>query len=434
MKNIDKIPTGKLSRSSKILSTGAKVGLNYLKFYGKKTINQDSDQNELDTANAAEIYDSFKNLRGSTLKMAQMLSLQQGLMPEAYVEQFSLAQFNVPPLSKSLVRKTFKKYQGLYPEEVYDKFKGDSVNAASIGQVHRAEKDGRDLAVKIQYPGVAESISSDLALVKPLMTRVFKLEGADREKFFDEIEAKLIEETDYQHEIQQSKYISEACSTIPNLKFPNYYEDLSSDRIITMDWMSGMALGDFMKTDFTREIGNALGQKLWDFYMVQIHQLKTVNADPHPGNFMVDCNNNLIAIDFGCVKSVPEEFYRLNFELIEPDNLNDLNYFKNALLKLDLLRPEDTEAEKDYFTELFHEMMSTFAQPFHHKVFDFKDREFWDKITGLSGSYKDKEIRKMNANRGSRHFLYITRTFFGLYNLLHNLGAEVDTVQYKKYL
>jgi predicted unusual protein kinase regulating ubiquinone biosynthesis (AarF/ABC1/UbiB family) len=434
VKNIDEIPTGKLNRSSKIVKTGAKIGMNYLKYYGKKTFNPDIDHDELNTANASDIYDSFKNLKGSTLKMAQMLSLQKNLMPGAYVEKFSLAQFNVPPLSIPLVRKTFKKYQGVYPEDFYDEFTPNAVSAASIGQVHRAKKDGMDLAVKIQYPGVAESVSSDLALVKPMASKIFNLQGRDKEKFFDEIEEKLLEETDYIHEVTQSKYISNACEGIPKLKFPNYYENLSSDRIITMDWMNGSPLGDFVKTDFLQETGNAIGQRLWDFYMLQIHKLKTVNADPHPGNFMIDENENLIAIDFGCVKTVPAEFYQLNFELIEPENLNNLDFFKNALLKLDLIHPEDTEEEKDYFTELFHEMMSTFAQPFHHQKFDFNDEEFWNKITGLSGSYKDKEIRKMNANRGSRHFLYITRTFFGLYNLLHDLKAKVDTENYKKYL
>lgn len=434
MKNIDKIPIGKLGRTTEMVKTGAKIGKNYLKYYGKKAFDHNLNRDELDDANASDIYDGLKNLRGSALKLAQMLSMEKNLMPSAYVEKFSLAQFSVPPLSAPLVRKTFKKYQGEYPEDIYDEFTPNSVNAASIGQVHRAKKDGNDLAIKIQYPGVAESISSDLAMVKPVALKMFNLQGKDSEKYFQEIEGKLIEETDYIHEVQQSKFISNACAAIPKLRFPSYYEDLSNKRIITMDWMNGVHLGDFVKTDFSQGTGNKLGQTLWDFYMVQIHKLKTVNADPHPGNFLIDEDENLIAIDFGCVKTVPEEFYQLNFDLIKPENLNDLEFFKRTLLKLELLHPEDSEKEMDYFSELFHEMMSLFATPFHHKTFDFNDKRFWDEITGLSGSYKDKEIRKMNANRGSRHFLYITRTFFGLYNLLHDLKAKIDTEYYKKYL
>ena len=104
------------------------------------------------------------------------------------------------------MRKTFKKYLGKYPEEIFDSFEKDSVNAASIGQVHKATKDGIELAVKIQYPGVAQSISSDLALVKPIAIRMFNLKGKDSEKYFKEVENKLVEETNYILELKQNGF------------------------------------------------------------------------------------------------------------------------------------------------------------------------------------------------------------------------------------
>ncbi|MGB8704257.1 MAG: AarF/UbiB family protein, partial [Gillisia sp.] len=215
MKTIDKIPTGKLGRTGKMVQTGVKIGGNYLKYYGKKAFDSEFSREELDENNASDIYDGLKSLKGSALKVAQMLSMEKSLLPSAYVEKFSLAQFSVPPLSAPLVRKTFKKYNGKYPEELYDTFATHSVNAASIGQVHQAVKYGKKLAVKIQYPGVADSISSDLAMVKPIATRMFNLQGKDSEKYFQEVESKLLEETDYVLEVKQSKFISEACSHIP---------------------------------------------------------------------------------------------------------------------------------------------------------------------------------------------------------------------------
>ncbi|MEP3969705.1 MAG: AarF/UbiB family protein, partial [Nonlabens sp.] len=165
MKTLDKIPTSKIGRTTELVKTGAKIGANYIKYYSKKAVNPSMDRSSLDEDNATDIYDGLKSLKGSALKVAQMLSMDKSLLPGAYVEKFSLAQFSVPPLSAPLVRKTFKKYQGAFPEEIYDTFSKDSVNAASIGQVHKATKDGKELAVKIQYPGVAESIGSDLAMV-----------------------------------------------------------------------------------------------------------------------------------------------------------------------------------------------------------------------------------------------------------------------------
>ena len=295
MKTIDSIPITKISRASKLVSTGAKVGVNYLKYYGDKMVNSKEDAKErLNQNNAEDIYDSLKKLKGSALKVAQMLSMEKSILPKAYVEKFSLSQFSVPPLSPPLVIKTFKKYFGQHPEDLFDTFNATSVNAASIGQVHLATKNGKKFAVKIQYPGVAESIASDLALVKPIAIKMFNIKGKDSDKYFKEVENKLTEETNYTLEIEQSKVVVEACKHISNLEFPNYYGDLSSERIITMDYKRGEHLSEFVTHNNNQSISNQLGQALWDFYMFQIHNLRKVHADPHPGNFLVSDKGKLI--------------------------------------------------------------------------------------------------------------------------------------------
>lgn len=434
MKTLDSIPTGKIERAGKLVKTGVKIGGNYVKYYGKKLVNPDISKDELDQDNADDIYDGLKTLKGSALKVAQMLSMEKNLLPSAYVEKFSLAQFSVPPLSAPLVRRTFKKYLSKYPEEIFDVFEKDSINAASIGQVHKAQKNGKELAVKIQYPGVAESISSDLALVKPLATRMFNLKGKDSEKYFKEVENKLIEETNYILELRQSEEITEACSIIRNMEFPRYYKNLSSERILTMDWMKGKHLGELTRTNFSQGLGNKLGQALWDFYMFQIHNLRKVHADPHPGNFLVSANNTLIAIDFGCIKEIPDEFYTPYFELAKENNIDNDEVFMEKLYELEILTSTDSQEELIFFKALFKEMLTLFTSPFQHEEFDFGDSTFWDKIADLSERYsKDEQIRKMNGSRGSKHFLYMNRTFFGLYNLLHDLKAEVKVNQFKKY-
>ncbi len=435
MKTIDSIPTGKLGRTSKMVQTGVKIGGNYIKYYSKKAFDKNLNRDELNENNASDIYDGLKSLKGSALKVAQMLSMEKSLMPSAYVEKFSLAQFSVPPLSAPLVRKTFKKYNGSYPEQLYDTFATQSVNAASIGQVHKATKNGKKLAVKIQYPGVADSISSDLAMVKPIATRMFNLQGKDSEKYFKEVEGKLLEETDYLLEVQQSKEISAACSHIPNLKFPKYYEELSSERIITMDWMDGEHLSEFYNRNSNQELANKIGQALWNFYMFQMHGLKAVHADPHPGNFLVDKDHNLIAIDFGCIKRIPEDFYTPYFQLAERKNLDDKKFFNEKLFELEILRESDSKKERVFFSEMFYEMFNMFSTPFQSETFDFTDEAFWNNLTDLSERYsKDPELRKMNGSRGSQHFLYMSRTFFGLYNLLHDLKATIQVNDYKKMI
>lgn len=435
MNTIDNIPTGKISRAAKLVKTGVKVGGNYLKYYGEKLVNPELDRNELNESNAEDIYDGLKSLKGSALKAAQMLSMEKNLLPNAYVEKFSLSQFSVPPLSAPLVRKTFRKYFGKEPSELFDKFSENSINAASIGQVHKAEKDGKTLAVKIQYPGVADSISSDLAIVKPIAIRMFNLQGADSEKYFKEVELKLKEETDYKLEIKQSQKISSACSHIPNLRFPQYYEEFSTDRILTMDWMHGVHLSEWTKINADQEAANKVGQALWDFYLYQIHELRKVHADPHPGNFLINEQNELIAIDFGCMKEIPNDFYEPYFELAKAKNIKNPVKLEKGLKKLEIIRSDDSPEEAKYFTTLFSEMLGLFSKPFNEEVFDFSDATFFTAIAALGEKYaKSTELRKMNGNRGSKHFLYINRTFFGLYNLLHELKAEVTINSFQQYL
>ena len=432
MKTIDSIPTGKISRATRLVKTGVKVGINQLKYYGDTLVDPKNAKEKLNQNNASDIYDGLKSLKGSALKVAQMLSMEKNILPKAYVEQFSLAQFSVPPLSAPLVRKTFFKYFGKHPEDLYDSFNSKSIAAASIGQVHQATKDGKRLAIKIQYPGVADSISSDLAMVKPVAIKMFNIKGKDSDKYFKEVEQKLLEETDYTLEVQQSQKMVADCKHIEHLIFPNYYPNLSNDRIITMDWMEGDHLSEFTKKNTDKKLADRLGQALWDFYMFQMHELKRVHADPHPGNFLVTAKGELVAIDFGCIKVIPDAFYIPYFELAIPENINNPEIFTQKLYELEILTPIDTPEEIAFFSTLFYEMLSLFTQPMHKETFDFSDETFFSKVADLSEKYsKDTQLRKMNGNRGSKHFLYINRTFFGLYNLMNDLGAKVLVNNYK---
>jgi predicted unusual protein kinase regulating ubiquinone biosynthesis (AarF/ABC1/UbiB family) len=436
LKTLDSIPTHKIERATKLVSTGVKIGGNYLRYYGEKLIRGEEDKDKLNANNAKDIYDGLKELKGSALKVAQMLSMEKNLMPQAYVEQFSLAQFSVPPLSGALVKKTIRKYLGADPEALFDTFSMQSENAASIGQVHRATKEGKALAVKIQYPGVANSIRSDLAIVKPIALKMFNLKGKDTDRYFEEVENKLLEETDYLQELQSSQMISEAAKVLPNLTFPKYYPKWTTSKILTMDWMEGVHLSEYVKREkLNQKERNLLGQTLWDFYMFQIHGLRKVQADPHPGNFMVSEQGELIAIDFGCIKEIPEDFYIPYFELSKKENIEDQESFVKLLTDLEILLDTDTEEETTYFLALFQKMMRLFTKPFHDQHFDFSDAVFWDAISNLSKDFtEDSQLRQMNGNRGSKHFIYINRTFFGLYHLLHDLEAQIETESFRKYL
>lgn len=429
MKSLDKIPTSKISRASKIAKVGTQVGVNYLKYYGEKLVGNKGAKQNLDEANAADIYNGLSELKGSALKMAQMMSMDKHMLPQAYVDKFSLSQFSVPPLSGPLVRKTIKASLGADPSELFDTFDYESKYAASIGQVHLAEKNGQKLAVKVQYPGVADSIHSDLQMVKPIATRVMNLKGKDLDKHFDEIESKLIEETDYVNELNQSVEASEACKNIPNIEFPEYLPELSSNRVLTMTWKEGIHLSTFGKQNESQQKANEISQTLWDFYMYQIHTLRKVHADPHPGNFLVAPNGKLVVLDFGCMKVIPEDFYTPFFRLTDKEHIKDKVKFMETMEELELFSETDSEVDKEFLYQTFHDMLLLMAAPFHQPEFDFSDPIFFKELMDIADSLKDDpKLRKLNGSRGSKHLIYVNRTFFGLYSMLNDLnGGKIKT-------
>jgi predicted unusual protein kinase regulating ubiquinone biosynthesis (AarF/ABC1/UbiB family) len=201
-----------------------------------------------------------------------------------------------------------------------------------------------------------------------------------------------------------------------------------------MDWMTGIHLSEYTAKSRSQEESDTIGQALWDFYMYQIHVLRKVHADPHPGNFLVNDKNQLVALDFGCMKQIPNDFYIPYFELINKEVITDEKLFNEKLFELEILRTDDTKEEITYFTGMFHDLLSLFTKPFQSDTFDFSDEEFFDNIAQLGERFsKDTNLKKMNGNRGSKHFIYMNRTFFGLYNLMFDLKAKIQVNNYQKY-
>ena len=428
MKEQSKIPTSKIKRAAKLIGAGAKVGGNYVKYYAKKAIGDKNAKEKLDKDNAEDIYQSLSELKGSALKMAQVMSMDKNMLPKTMTDKFAQAQYNAPPLSYPLVVKTFRQMFGKTPTELFDSFEKEAKHAASIGQVHLATQGGLELAVKVQYPGVADSVKSDLKLVKPIAMQMLHMKEKEIKQYMQEIEGKLLEETDYLLELKQSMEIVEACSSLNGVYFPKYYPEFSNKRIITMDWIEGMHLKDFLATNPSQEIRNRVGQRMWDFYDYQVNELNLIHADPHPGNFLFQEDGSLGVIDFGCVKRIPKEFYTVYFQLLNPSYHMDDDKLKDLYHKLEFLLESDNKETEELFFNLFKESMDLLAYPFTNETFDFADEAYFDRIYKKGEELsKSKDVRKGGKARGSRHILYINRTYFGLFSILHELKAEIKT-------
>jgi predicted unusual protein kinase regulating ubiquinone biosynthesis (AarF/ABC1/UbiB family) len=348
------------------------------------------------------------------------------------VNKFTQSQYNAPPLSGPLIIKTFTKSFGKSPEKIFDAFNLNSIQAASIGQVHEATLNRKKLAIKVQYPGVGDSISSDLKLVKPFAFRLLGMSEKELNIYIREVEERLLEETDYELEVRRSIKFSKACANLKNVVFPTYYPKLSSHKIITMDWMEGLHLKEFLATNPSQKLKNKIGQALWDFYNFQQHELRAVHADPHPGNFLITPDEKLAVIDFGCIKELPEDFYNPFFSLIVPGLMDDKAATIKAFRELEMIQPNDDKKQIEFYHKAYKEMISLFALPYTSKTFDFSKPEFFEQL--YAWGEKIAKMPEFKQPRGVKHFIYVNRTNFGLYTLLNELNATVRTDTFQPQL
>ncbi len=425
------MPSSKVKRAAKLVSTGAKISGNYMKYYARRAVGtgEEEAKDELMKDNADDIYESLSKLKGSALKMAQLMSMDKGMMPTAFAEKFAQAQYSAPPLSYPLVVKTFRQHFRKTPTEMFDTFSRHAVNAASIGQVHKATLNGKELAVKVQYPGVAESVTSDLKIVKPIALRIMNVKEADIKQYIEEIHNKLLEETDYENELEQSIEIREACGHLPGLYFPQYYPDLCGERVLTMDWLPGLHLKEFLSTNPSQEVKDKAAQHIWDFYDYQVNALQSIHADPHPGNFLFQPDGTVGVIDFGCIKRIPQEFYSKYFRLMDESLLHGRDEeLMQLYMDLEFLNPKDSDKEKQMFFEVFKSLMQLLTKPFRAEEFYFGGDSYYNEVHEYGKQLSQREDLKGSANsRGSKHLVYINRTYLGLYSILNELNATVRT-------
>lgn len=422
----NKIPSGKVQRAGKFIKTSVIVGANYASHYMKKAVNIEVNTEDLDKKNAESIFNALSQLKGSALKIAQMLSMDTGILPKAYAEKFAAAQNNALSLSSPMVLNTFIKNMGKKPSEIYDSFNTSASFAASIGQVHEANLNGEKLAVKIQYPGVAESIKSDINLVKPLILKLVGISNEVVMPYVDEIEARLIEETDYNLELQNGLDMMEVAKNFDNIITPKYYKDLSNNRILTMSWLEGISLTTFIEEEKNKEKRTKIGQALLDFVHYQIHTKKKFHADLHPGNFLITADGKLGVLDFGCMKSLPLDFYTNYFSLIKPEVLDDDVKLRKVLEKLDMLRPLDTPEEDALFFEIAKKSIAIVSKPMMVEEFYFGDKQFAADLFQYGESLAgNKSLRNDSSIRGSKHGIYLHRTFMGLFSILLKLDVTL---------
>jgi predicted unusual protein kinase regulating ubiquinone biosynthesis (AarF/ABC1/UbiB family) len=256
------------------------------------------------------VRDELGALKGAAMKLGQILSMQSKILPEEALRELAALQMSAPAMHASLARAQFKAALGKHPEDLFREFDAEPFAAASLGQVHRATTpQGDKVAVKIQYPAIRSAIENDFSLLRSA-TLPGQWTGHVPTALVDELQRGILEETDYRHEADNIDFFRERLKGLTYLTIPRVYRDLSTDRVLTMSYIEGETLGDFLKRKPPAATRNLIGERLIEMQNTQLHCLKAVHADHHPGNYLFRPDGRIGLVDFGSVK-------RITFEISE---------------------------------------------------------------------------------------------------------------------
>jgi predicted unusual protein kinase regulating ubiquinone biosynthesis (AarF/ABC1/UbiB family) len=420
------ITKGRTKRALQVGSLTTSVGSSYL-WHGLKRPFQSTGKKEqelldLHLKNALRIVESSRDLRGAFMKLVQMLSMRSDIFPPEVVNILSVVQSSVPPMDYELIRTQIKEELGKYPEQLFKRFERQAFAAASLGQVHHAKlKSGEDVVVKIQYPGVDETVAQDLQNMKALL-HVFTLITRDvlRQKFdaselYREMEERLQEELDYVHEANNIALFQRLFADDDEVIIPRVYPDFSSRRVLTMEFIDGYKLQDILAPGVEQKLKDWVAVKYFQMTWRQICQFGVLHTDPHPGNYLVTYHPKIAMLDFGSVRVFPKEIRQGYQTLAKAIIERDEKTMARCFVRLGYLDPGADPAP------LVRIMYSIFEPVLEDRIYD--PREFDSVGKTMEVTAIGLENRIFNA---PGHRLFLVRALLGLDSYVHQFGTVTN--------
>jgi predicted unusual protein kinase regulating ubiquinone biosynthesis (AarF/ABC1/UbiB family) len=320
----DKIPTGRVARTTKVgrLAAGQAV-----RQFGTRAANlarsEDKAQAALDrrqVQTAEQIVAVLGTMKGAAMKLGQVMSfLDVGLVPEEFREEFQnkLAALRdaAPKVSFQQMKKVIEEEYEEPLDEVFETFDPVPIAAASIGQVYKARMhDGRDVAVKVQYPGVASAVRADmqnLGMILRLMKRIAP--GLDPQALGDEIRSRIDEELDYELEAANQRTLARIFRGHPFIVVPDVVTRLSRERVVVSEFVSGRGFEEIKQ--LPQEERNRIGEIIFRFYFGCMYRHHQFSGDPHPGNSLLLDDGRMAFLDFGLFKRIPAEMSEFELQV-----------------------------------------------------------------------------------------------------------------------
>ncbi len=314
----DQLTQGRARRIFKVGGLTTSVGSSYVWQTLKRPFQSPERRQEalLEThlRNARRLVERSTELRGAFMKLTQLLSMRDDLLPAEALQVLSVVQSSAPPMSYDAIHRQLVQELGGEPEGLFAHFEREAFAAASLGQVHRAVlKGGDQVVVKIQYPGVEDTVDQDLRNVHTLLQALARLvrdimrQDFDPSDVYRELEERLHEELDYVHEANNVALFQRMFADDPELIIPRVYPDLSSRRVLTLGEVDGYPISDILKPGVDRSLKDWVAIKYFRVLWRQVFEFGVLHTDPHPGNYRVTYHPKLGILDFGSIRIFPEE-------------------------------------------------------------------------------------------------------------------------------
>ena len=425
------IPQGRLRRTAPLAAVSARAaGEGVVDVLRRRLKGERGASLEFHVRNAERYADALSRAKGVLMKVGQILSFVDtsaaldGQYGDVYRAALASLQADAEPMDPVLVAAVVESELGRPPEQLFADFSPKPIAAASIGQVHSARlHDGTEVAVKVQYPGVADAIRADLANTELLFTFIKiakgvvpQLRNIDVRAVADEVAERIGEELDYGTELANQMEFAEHYRGHPFARVPEVFPELSSDRVLTMEMVDGRRWTEI--DDAGQALRDRWGEVIDRFFFGSIARFGMFNADPHPGNYLFHDDGTVTFLDFGCVKRLSPATQRGFWDMPAAAVDNDAERLLRVCIDAGFFRVGDApQTEK-----LLAWCRQNFASLHAPQPFTFTP-EFAAQILGHLVSM-DKDVLRHMAM--PQDFVFTNRIFVGLYSILGALRATAD--------
>lgn len=378
----------------------------------------------LNVANAERIADTLSRMRGAAMKLGQLLSLEGGtVLPQAFTDALTSLQASGDRMSPAQLHGVLGREYGHGWRDRFSEFEEEPFATASIGQVHRARAcDGREVALKIQFPGVAKSIASDVDnLAVLLRTTGIVPRDYDLSPLIETVKVQLRHETDYKTEAESLARYGKLVADEPTFVVPRPYDDLTTHRILAMEFIAGEPINDLWKTETPRRVRDRVGRDIQRLVFREIFEFRFMQSDPNFANYLQrDEGRELVLLDFGSTVEISVELSERYRRLLQAATADDHAKIAELVVEYGWLSAED----RWDWVEGLADLVLLGCEPLRVRgAYDFGASDLAERVQHAS--------MKLAFERGLKRppppeLVFIQRKLAGTFHLCTKLDAHVS--------